>query len=140
VTTGAILTQTLETIAAERGGRFDRSFGLVKKLLADFGDGDLAERLYAAIPDDCSWEIVADLFGILEWSTDDNGAALRRAAEGWLRDSDDLRRIRVALHLDTYPFLDRTEMERVLRDLAAHYPEVAVRCGELIESRRRLPA
>jgi hypothetical protein len=108
-------------------------------LLAEFGEGDLAERLYDAIPIECPWEVVADLFGILQWSTSDNGAALSRATEGWLRAGEDPRRMRVALHLDSYPFLDRSEMEQVLRGVAARHPEVAARCDELIEARRQLP-
>jgi hypothetical protein len=139
VTSIAILKETLATIEAERGTRFDRSFGWVDRLLAEFGEADLAERLYAVIPSECPWEVIADLFGILVWSTSDNGAALSRAAEGWLRAGEDLRRIRVALHLDSYPFLDRSEMEQVLKDVASKHPEVAARCDELIGSRRRLP-
>jgi hypothetical protein len=139
VRTPPILAVTLAAIGAERGARLDRSFILVDRLLAELGESDLAERLYAAIPIECPWEVVADLFGILEWSTSDNGAALSRATEGWLRAAEDPRRMRVALNLDSYPFLDRSEMERVLRGVAARHPEVAARCDELIEARRRLP-
>lgn len=133
-----MLTQTLAAVASGRGHRFDRSFALVDRLVAEFGEFDLAERLYAAIPGDCPWEVVADLYGIMQWSTSDNGAALSRVAERWLRDGCDLRRVRVALHLDTYPFLDRGEMERVLGDIAVRYPVLATRCRELMESRGRL--
>lgn len=137
--TNKILMETLAAIGAERGGQFDRSFALVNRLLAEFGEADLAERLYSAIPSECPWEVVADLFGILQWSTRNNGAALNKAAEGWLRVGEDLRRIRIALFLDTYPFVDRYEMERVLKGIAALHPEVASRCNELIESRGQLP-
>jgi hypothetical protein len=139
VPTPPILAETLAAIGSERGEKFDRSFTLVDRLLAEFGEGDLAERLSAAIPIECPWEVVADLFGILQWSTSDNGATLSRATEGWLRAGEDPRRMRVALHLDSYPFLDRSEMEQVLRGVAARHPEVAARCDELIEARRKLP-
>jgi hypothetical protein len=139
VPTPPILAETLAAIGSERGGQFDRSFALVDRLLAEFGEGDLAERLYAAIPIECPWEVVADLFGILLWSTSDNGEAISRATEGWLRSGEDPRRVRVALHLDSYPFLDRSEMEQVLRGVAARHPEVAPKCDELIEARRKLP-
>ncbi len=137
MTTPPILAETLAAIAAERGAHFDRSFILVDRLLAEFGEGDLAERLYAAIPIECPWEVIADLFGILEWSTSDNGTSLSRATEDWLRAAEDPRRMRVALNLDSYPFLDRSEMERILSRVAAIYPDVAARCDELIEARRR---
>lgn len=137
--TPPILAEALAAIESERGARFDRSFTLVERLLAEFGEADLAERLYAAIPIACPWEVVADLYGILEWSTSDNGAALSRATEAWLRANEDLRRMRIALHLDSYPFLDRSEMEHVLGEVATMHPEVAARCNELIQTRRRLP-
>lgn len=137
--TPSILAETLAAIGAERGGRFDRSFALVDRLLAEFGEVDLAERLYAAIPIECPWEVVAGLFGILLWSTSDNGAAISRATESWLRAGEDVRRVRVALHLDSYPLLARSEMEQVLRSVAAKHPEVAARCDELIKLRRQLP-
>src|SRR3954469_19231392 len=50
VPTPPILAETLAVIGSERGEKFDRSFDLVDRLLAEFGEGDLAERLYAAIP------------------------------------------------------------------------------------------
>jgi hypothetical protein len=138
VPTPHILVETLAAIGSERGEKFDRSFALVDRLLAELGEIDLAERLYAAIPIECPWEVIADLFGILLWSTSDNGAALSRATEGWLQAGEDLRRMRVALHLDSYPFLDRSEMEQVLREVATRHPEVAARCNELVEARRKL--
>jgi hypothetical protein len=140
VSANTTLVETLAAIEMEQGGQFDRSFALVDRLLAEFGEADLAERLYAAIPGTCPWEVVASLYSILQWSTSEGGgAALDRAAAGWLRAGEDLRRIRVALHLDSYLFRDRSEMERVLRAVAAKHPEVAARCDELIESRRQLP-
>jgi hypothetical protein len=139
VSTPPILLETLAAIEAERGTRFDRSFALVDRLLAEFGEGDLADRLYAAIPNECPWEVVADLFGILQWSTSDNGAALGKATDNWLRAGEGLRRMRIALHLDSYPFSGRSEMEQVLKAVSVRHPEVAARCDALMETRRRLP-
>lgn len=133
----AILSETLAAIAAERPERFDRSFGLADRLLAELGEADLAERLLEAISEECPWEVVADLLGILCWQTTDNGAELMRSAEEWLRAGDDLRRVRIALHMEAYPFLDRAEMERVLLRVAFRLPAVAARCAELIAGRWR---
>jgi hypothetical protein len=129
-----LLTETLDTIAAERGA-FDRSFGLVDGFIRTFGESNLAERLYAAIPRGRPWPDVADLFGILVWSTRDNGASLMRTVEQWLQNADDLRQARVALHLDVYPFADREAMVRVLHKVASRFPEARDRCHELIETR-----
>jgi putative addiction module component (TIGR02574 family) len=134
----AVLPETLAVIASEHGGRFHRSFDLVDRLLAEYGEENLAERLYADIPTDCPWQVVADLFGILIWSTSDNGAAITRTTESWLQAGEDLRRIQVALYLDVYPFKDAGEMERILVQVAAKYPEAAEQCARLVISRRKL--
>lgn len=136
---GGVLAETLEAVATERGGQFDRSFRLVDRLLRDYGEHDLAERLYAEIPLNYAWEVVADLLGILSWTTSDNGSAITRTAERWLIAAEDLRKVRIALHLDVYPFLDREQMERVLEQVAAIHPDVSERCADLIASRRQVP-
>jgi hypothetical protein len=133
-----LVTETLDTIAVERGN-FDRSSDLVDDVIRKFGEPGLAERLYAVIPRERPWQDIADLFGILIWSTSDNGASLMRTMEQWLQSADVLRQGRVALHLDVYPFIDRGMMVRVLGDVASRLPEVRDRCHELIESRGRLP-
>lgn len=131
-----LLSETLATIAAERPASFDRSFGLAERLGKQYGEEGLAERLLADIPADCPPALIADLLDILAWITSDNGAAIHRQAETWLRSGENLRRIQVALSLEVYPFLDQTEMERILRQVATRHPEVAGRCQDLIASRR----
>ncbi|WP_165228194.1 hypothetical protein [Aquisphaera insulae] len=133
----ALLDETLAAIASERGGGFNRSFSLASDLLAEYGEPRLAERLITDIPPTVPWEVVADLLGILSWTTSDNGSASFRTAERWLREATDLRRILIALNLDVYPFLDSKEMERVLLRVADRHPEASGRCRELIAARRR---
>jgi hypothetical protein len=135
--TKELLTQTLAAIASEQGGRFDRSSGLVRQLVAEYGERNLAERLYEHIPTTCPWEVVADLFGLLIWNTSDNGSAIFDWAESRLCAADDVRSIRVALGLEVYPFRQRAEMERVLGQVAARHPELGEQCRQVIESRRR---
>ncbi|MEW6129431.1 MAG: hypothetical protein AB1757_20490 [Acidobacteriota bacterium] len=130
-----ILQDTLAMIKAERGGSGSERFALVDKLLLEYGENNLAERLYNDIPPEWTWGIVADLFAILIWSTSDNGHALTNVTDQWLEQGDDLRKIQIALHLDTYPFLQRDKMNSVLSSLATRYPIVADRCNELILSR-----
>jgi len=131
-----ILQETLLAIEAERRDQFDQSFLLADQLLAVYGEEELVEQLYRDIPAACPWEVVADIFAILIWSTSDNGAAITQVTDQWLVEGDDLRKIRIALHLDTYPFLERAKMEAILTGLAGQHPEVAQKCQELIESRR----
>jgi hypothetical protein len=133
-----LLETTLSTIAAERIVGFDQSFGLVNQLIEEYGESNLAERLYADIPTTYPWEVIADLFCILVWSTSDGGAALTKTTESWLLAGKEINKIQIALHLEAYPFSDREQMEKVLSGISRLYPEVAPRCEELIASRKEL--
>ncbi len=130
-----VLSHAIQAVASERGGKFDDAFRAAKVLVAEYGETDIANRIALEVPDSVSWEVVADLLGILQWSTEDNGASIHYSAERWLLDGDDLRKIQIALHLDTYPFIDLQRMRQVLEYLAQTRPEVAARCRTLIEQR-----
>lgn len=110
----------------------------VGELIDDAGEDRLAERLDAAIPPTWPWEVVAELYEILSLWTSDEGSALLRTTEGWLREGTNLRRIQVALSLSAYPFRDRDEMVQVLSGIAQRFPEVADHCDYLIQSRKRI--
>jgi hypothetical protein len=133
----AALAEALETIEQERrSGRFERAYDAVGAVVDAFGENGLADAVYEAASADTPWPRIADLLGFAIWQTKDNGGAIMRTAERWLRDTTDSRKAFVALHLDAYPFLDRAEMEQVLTEAAARFPEAAARCAEVIESRR----
>jgi hypothetical protein len=139
-----LLDRALAAIASERGGSLHGGSELVRLLVADYGEADLAERLYRDIPIDCPWEVVADLFNILVWNTSDNGSRLCHTAARWLEANDDLRRIQIALYMGIFPYASTSEVTRVLDRVAACHPEVADRCRELTETRsqgmtRRFP-
>lgn len=128
-----ILEQTLRTIELELNDpSFSESFYWVNRLLDAAGEEQLAERLDQTISETWSWTVVGNLFGILSWSMSDNGAALLRTTEGWLREGSNLRRIQIALLQDTFPFRDPNEMFRVLEDIAQRFPEVADTCQQWI--------
>jgi hypothetical protein len=129
-----ILARTLESIAAE-SPTFDKSFALVDELLTVYGEHDLGDRLLSDIDDTVHWEVVADLLGILQWSTSDNGHAITAAAEHWLLECDDERKVKIALSLDTYPFTDKEKMNAILDIVARKFPSTKARCAELIASR-----
>jgi hypothetical protein len=131
-----LLGRVLSAIESERDGRFFHASELVRQLVAICDESDLAERLHRAIPERCPWEVEADLFNILVWNTADNGSNVCRTAAKWLEANDDLRRIRVALHIGAYPYSDRTEWAHVLERVVTSHPEVAGRCRELMESRK----
>jgi hypothetical protein len=132
----ARLDQALQTVAQERGHQFNEAFRAASQLVAEWGESNLAERILTAAPVSVPWEVVADLLGILEWSTQDNGAAIRQQADRWLVEAKDLRRVQVALNLDTYPFASLAQMSAVLAEVATHHPEVASQCAQLVHQRR----
>ena len=133
----SLLKQTLFMIEAERERDFDESFLFVDELLKEYGEENLADRLYSDIPIDFSWEVISDLFGILIWSMSDAGAAtFFDTTNQWLLEGNDLRKIRIALHLDFYPFYNQQQMQIVLSELANQYPEVAQQCHDFIASRK----
>lgn len=137
----SLLQDTLSTIAIEfeRDGKFSQSFDLVSKLLSAYGEDNLTERLYAEIPHEYSWKVVADLFGILIWSMSVKGAsALLETTENWLVEGNDLRKIQIGLHLDIYPFRNKTKMIEVLSIISDSFPILMSRCNELITERRDL--
>lgn len=130
----AILLRALETIAAE-SPKFDKSFELVDELLLAYGEHELADRLFSEIGAAVDWRVVADLFGLLQWSTSDNGRSIAAAAERWLRECDNERKVNIALNLDTYPFRDKAEMQAILQLVARKFPSLETQCTRLIGSR-----
>ena len=106
-------------------------------LVEEFGDGGLADRLFNEIPRSVPYEVVCDLFDLLAWRTNDNGASITRAVEDWLREGKDNRKLRIALHLEVFSFVDEAEMREMLSRLANTNSELAYRCRELINNRAR---
>jgi hypothetical protein len=134
-----LVTEALATVAAEYGN-LDRTFDLARQLVNAYGQEDLAERLYADLPADGSWEGAAVLyhaiFWVLQWQGRGDDTRLMESPERWLHDGTDLGKVRIVLHVEVYPFDRPAEMERVLRRVAARQPAVAERCRELIAARR----
>lgn len=131
------LQQALDIITVERNAvEYTQAFAAVHDVVSVFGERDLANRLFAEIPRTVPEELVAELFNLLAWQTNDNGAAMAREVETWLREGQDVRKLTIAMGLDVYPFPDAQEMYQVLSTLASSTPEVAARCQILITSRK----
>ncbi|HGM5549969.1 TPA: hypothetical protein ACKP2V_000195 [Pseudomonas putida] len=124
-------------IAAESSEpEYIEAFSASRAVVLEFGEENLADRLFADIPDSISFMQVARLFDFLAWQTEDNGSAMTRAIERWLVEGTNLRKVQIALNLDVYPFLDEREMDRVLSDVAVSLPEMADRCRQITSSRK----
>lgn len=131
-----VVERALSVIAAESSEpEYTEAFSAVRAVVVEFGEENLADRLFADIPDSIAFMQVARLFDFLAWQTDDNGSAMTRTAERWLVEGTDLRKIQIALNLDVYPFPEEHEMYRVLSDVAVCHPQVADTCQQLIRSR-----
>ncbi len=138
-TKNELLARTLKTIELERP-KFHESFQLVSELLQLYGELNLAERLYADCASSVAWPVIADLFSILIWSTNDNGHALTRTTEQWLVECSDERNVNVAINLDVYPFMEQADMAMYLSVAAMKFPSVTDRCNELLAGREKLNA
>jgi len=133
------LSSALEAICRERDDqKYAESYDAVEALLDEFGEDRLAERLFDEIPRTVPFELVAELFELLAWQTNDNGSAIHRVIEEWLIDGSDNRKLLVALNLGAYPFIDCQQMEHVLSALAEKNVRVSARCMDLIRSRSLL--
>jgi hypothetical protein len=133
------LQLAIAAVTQERHKGFNESFARVGALVPEYPPEELADRLINDIPLAVPWEVAADILGILIWSTDDNGSSIMRTAEKWLLEAQDLRRIKVALNLDGYPFKTYDQMQHVLTEVTQRFPEVDLLCKALIDSRARLP-
>ena len=132
-----VVERALSVIAAESSEpEYTEAFSAVRAVVVEFGEENLADRLFADIPDSIAFMQVARLFDFLAWQTDDNGSAMTHTAERWLVEGTDLRKIQIALNLDVYPFPDEHEMYRVLSDVAVSHPQVSDSCEKLISSRK----
>lgn len=132
-----LVAQAIDTVCLSRdeGGWKMLDEDILSALVEEFGEDGLANRLYSEIPHSVPYEVVCDLFDLLAWRTNDNGASVTRTIEDWLREGLDNRKLRIALHLEVYPFIDEREMEEVLSGLADKNSTLAYRCRELIKNR-----
>ena len=132
-----VLATALAKICQERDEKsYSASLDAVSAIVRHFGEVNLAEVLFSEIPRTVPFELVAELFDLLAWQTNDNGASMARTTEAWLREGSDSRKLLIALHLEVYPFVDGGEMERVLLPLAKTNARVSARCMALIHARR----
>jgi len=132
-----VISAALDAICLERDDRsYSASFDAAVAVVREFGERDLANILFSEIPRTVPFELVAELFNLLAWQTNDNGASVTRTIEAWLREGQDNRKMLIALHLEVFPFIDDAEMYRVLSHLAETNVRVSARCKALIQSRR----
>lgn len=95
-----VLAQVIASICRERDQRFKDTLPLVQQLLSEYGEHDLANRLYAEIPRDVPYEVVADLFDLVLRSGNESCTdAIARSMRSWLRQAADNRKLNVALRV-----------------------------------------
>jgi hypothetical protein len=129
------IEKTLITISEERAECYSNSYAMAAAIVKEYGENDLANRLWADIPESSSLRDVADLYGILVWSTQDNGYEILKTTEKWIRDCQDYRKVHLSLHLDVYPFKTPQDMSEALEIVIKTFPNLKFVCKKLIESR-----
>lgn len=98
---------------------------------------DLMDLLLTHTARELPAKALAEVFDRLIWCLDDEGSAILRVREAWLR-SDDRRRVEVALAMDeTYPFVDALEMDEVLSRVAVRWPDLSTLCRAIQAGRQR---
>ncbi|NWA25528.1 hypothetical protein HX866_11535 [Pseudomonas gingeri] len=132
-----VVAKALDVIAVEiHEAEYSEAFDAARAVVIEFGESDLADRLFIHIPESVPFLLVAKLFDFLAWQTEDNGAVMTRTVERWLVEGRNTRKVQIALNLEVFPFLDEHQMYRVLSQVAVTIPKVAERCKELITSRQ----
>lgn len=132
-----LLAETLKEIECERP-RYDLSFTLADKLVAQYGEQELPDKLYEGCDSSVKWPVIADLFSILIWSTSDNGQALMRTMERWIIECNDERKVNIAINLDCAPFRYLPDMMRYLGAASEKFPSTRVQCANLLNWRMKL--
>ena len=72
-----VLATALAKICQERDEKsYSASLDAVSAIVRHFGEVNLAEVLFSEIPRTVPFELVAELFDLLAWQTNDNGASM----------------------------------------------------------------
>ncbi len=112
------------------------SFKLIDHFIKIFGEHNLADRLYLKIPKSVSPKTISMLYSILIWSTSDNGSALTKTTENWLKKCSNERQMEIALGLEVFPFSTLNEMEQVFLKVIKKFPKLENKCNSLIIQRK----
>ena len=114
-------------------------FDQVDIVVSELGEEGIANRLLEETPREeaFAWGDTATILSMMIWSTSDNGAGITNASEQWVNDCNDERRVFVALHLDTYPFKEYSDMVAALRRVVDRFPALSDRCEFLVNTRNR---
>jgi hypothetical protein len=92
------------------------------------------EGLLARLAPTLPGSSLGEILNRLVWITDDNGTDVIAVCREWLS-SNDLRRIEAALSLEEgWLYDDRAELRQWLEAAASHWPQVAARVKEILET------
>ncbi len=90
----------IDVLKSIESGDRDHSLKLAKKLVAEYGENDLALRLYAEIDVSFNSKTVADLYIILRDLLSDNGYQLCTDIRERLVQAENNRKIEIAMYLE----------------------------------------
>lgn len=138
-----LVEAALQEVSKLRASSFAGNDDTVLRLLNTYADADsVADRLWQDLPAHYCVEDVADLLSLWCWRTDDNGTLIARAVERWIVECADENKVKVALSLDAYPFIDPDVCIANLKKAGTTFPALHARCERIILDRlteRRSP-
>ncbi|MET3823163.1 hypothetical protein ACVK00_001958 [Burkholderia sp. PvR073] len=131
-----LVEAALHEVAKLRASNFAGDDDVVLRLLNAYTGADsVADYLWQELPINYHVENVADLLSLWCWRTDDNGALIMRAVERWIVECADESKIKVALSMDAYPFIDPDVCIANLKKAATAFPALHARCEKIISDR-----
>ncbi|MEI7298168.1 hypothetical protein WCQ02_39305 [Paraburkholderia tropica] len=131
-----LVEAALQEAAKLRFSNFAGDDDAVLRLLNAFAGADsVADDLWQELPINYRVEDVANLLSLWCWRTDDNGTQIMRAVEHWIVECADENKIRVALSMDAYPFIDTDVCIANLKKAGTAFPALHARCEEIISDR-----
>ncbi|THJ52140.1 hypothetical protein E9536_22165 [Burkholderia sp. LS-044] len=130
----ALVRATLDEVAALRAVDFGGDEENLRQLLSIYGENsDLAELLWADLPENYCLQDVADLLNLWAWRTNDNGQRIMCTLTRWVSECSDFGKVWVALHQDAYPFIERSSRIEHLRRVMRVFPSLRASCEVMIE-------
>lgn len=136
----AFIDRCLDTIQSEMGAppAYQQSFDELDRFVEAVGDRDVAELLAGFVGPSRPRQVICEMLGILVWSTPDNGSAIFRTYDRWLRECSDEKKCWLALNGQVLVLSSATEAGQVLSKVIERYPSLTDSCRSQIDQWSRI--
>ena len=127
---------SLDPMEDHKGEPHDEIHNLVMALYKELKTENIADYLYDYAPKDYPVENLICILDCAAWCGSENGTSDQRAIQKWL-DSDDNRKITIALYNEVLPFIKEEDMYNKFTELVKRQPQFLDRCNEMIQYRSK---